>query len=652
MPAWGAKNAAARRLTALVLLASGALAALPASTIGASAAPGLLSVSIGDGGGTTGSPGITVPAGNQTVGVKAPSSASVSASPDLGISIGGKPVIEIGVTIPETPITPPIKVPEVEVSVGGGSSSEPQLVGVSVEGQPLIQVPAPKAPSLPVETPTTPNVPTVPETTSGAGGKVVTNAPNASSTSTESASGSPAAGGSVDQPSLERPGNESGDSTASRSSGATRSGRRTSAASSTVGPSASTPGNETTGSVGHVGQDAAFSTSKQSNNLLTVLGRNLPLPVPDWSKPIILLLLLVAAFFAARLWLASRRTRRLEVERTELLRDVDAMQEALVPEAPSHLGGLAISVAYRPAEGPAAGGDFYDVFRTTDGKVAIILGDVAGHGIGSLKHAALTHYTLRAYVQAGLEPRAALALAGRALADPSGELLATVVVGVYDSEQSAFTYALAGHPPPLLTGTPAKDSITICSSPPIGWTVPTGRRQRTISLPGGAQVCFFSDGLIEARCAGTQGHDTLLGRERLADLLAALGPKPAASNLLGLVRKAATATPDDMAACILTSEASVDIADVDTEELEVDHGTLASGSVRELLEASGVDDANSAATIQRAASIATAHETAIVRIEHFRDGTARASAEQPHQTDVAEEIAQQADAPSPHRLTV
>ena len=163
----------------------------------------------------------------------------------------------------------------------------------------------------------------------------------------------------------------------------------------------------------------------------------------------------------------------------------------------------------------------------------------------------------------------------------------------------------------------------------------------------------LSDGLIEARCAGT-GRDTLLGRKRLADLLAALGPKPAASNLLGLVRKAATATPDDMAACILTSEASVDVADVDVEELEVDHGTLASGSVRELLEASGVDDESSAATIQRAAAIATDCQTAIVRIEHLHGGIVKASAQRPHQTDAAEDITQQAGAAavSPHRLAV
>jgi hypothetical protein len=636
-------------MAVLVLLVASALGVLPAAAFGAGVGLPGLSLSVGGEGSVL--PGLTVAVGGQgrTSPTPATPAPPAAAKPDLTISVGGKPVIGIGVTVPETPLTPPIKVPEVEVSVAGGSSSEP-LVGVNVEGKPVVQVPAPKLPSAPVETP--PVTETV-ETKV----KEVVNAPNeaASARREEGASESAASTGAVKEAPPEG-GAVAGSGEATRPvrrGSPDGGGKHDPTSATTQPPTTATPSGEATGASGHIGQDAAFTASKSSNNPLTVLGRSLPLPlpVPDWSKPIILLLLLIAAFFAVRLWLASRRARRLEAERTELLRDVNVMQEALVPEAPSMLGGLAISVAYRPAEGPAAGGDFYDVFRTADGKVAVILGDVAGHGIGSLKHAALTHFTLRAYVQAGLEPRAALALAGRALADPSGELLATVAIGVYDSEQSTFTYALAGHPPPLLSGTPAKDSITICSSPPIGWTVPTGRRQRTISLPGGAQVCFFSDGLIEARCADA-GRDTLLGRKRLADLLAALGPKPAASNLLGLVRKAATATPDDMAACILTSEASVDVADVDVEELEVDHGRLASGSVRELLEASGVDDESSAATIQRAAAIAADYQTALVRIEQLHGGIVKASAHRPHQTDATEDISQQADAVSPHRLAV
>jgi hypothetical protein len=353
------------------------------------------------------------------------------------------------------------------------------------------------------------------------------------------------------------------------------------------------------------------ATAHASNNPLDTIGRHIPLPipVPDWSKPIIVALLLLAIWFGVRSRLAALRARRLEGQRVTLLRDLGVMQTALVPEVPARLGGLAASVAYRPAEGPAAGGDFYDLFAPEQGKVAVILGDVTGHGHEALTHAALTRYTLRAYIQAGLEPRAALALAGRVLADPAGERFATVAVGVYDQRGGQLTYALAGHPPPILRGFQAHEPSTICSSPPIGWGVPTGRRQSTISLPAGAEVCFFSDGLIEARCA-----DGLLGRERLSEILDGLGPRPLAADLLERVRASALATPDDMAACILGSQTTSRSDCTQLEDLEVDARALAGVQVQRFLQAYQVPAPEIAQTIKLASEIAAAFKTALIHI--------------------------------------
>lgn len=349
-----------------------------------------------------------------------------------------------------------------------------------------------------------------------------------------------------------------------------------------------------------------------SSNPLEKLGGQIPLPipVPDWSKPIIIALLLLAAWFGIRSRFAALRARRLERQRTMLLADVGAMQAALVPKVPARLGGLAVSVAYRPAEGPAAGGDFYDVFVPAPGKVAIMLGDVAGHGHDALTQAALTRYTLRAYLQAGLEPRAALALAGRVLVDPLGERFATVAVGIYDTPSSKLTYALAGHPPPILGGFEAPEPLTVCSSPPIGWGVPTGNRQTTISLPGGAAACFFSDGLIEARSAGE-----LLGRERLRGILADLCPNPEAADLLERVRAAAEGAPDDMVACVISPETAVSGVGTHVEELQADGQALARMDVQRFLEGCRVPAPEITRTIELARSIADASGSALLRIE-------------------------------------
>jgi stage II sporulation SpoE-like protein len=356
----------------------------------------------------------------------------------------------------------------------------------------------------------------------------------------------------------------------------------------------------------------ARPTVRGSSNLLERFGSHIPLPipVPDWSKPIIVALLLLAIWFGVRSRLAVLRAGRLERQRARLLSDLGAVQAALVPEVPAQLAGLAVSVAYRPAEGPAAGGDFYDLFALAAGKVAIVLGDVAGHGRQALTHAALTRYTLRAYLQAGLEPRAALALAGQVLIDRSGVRFATVAVGIYDSDARTLTYSLAGHPPPIMLGFRSREPLTVCSSPPVGWGRPTGLRQTTLSLPPGAEACFFSDGLIEARRTGE-----LLGRERLGEILAGLGPRPQASELLERVRGVAEGAPDDMVACILSPESSAAVECIHVEELEATRVALGHVGVQRFLEQCELGPVEISRTIELASAIAARSGTAVLRVE-------------------------------------
>ena len=353
-----------------------------------------------------------------------------------------------------------------------------------------------------------------------------------------------------------------------------------------------------------------------SSNPLDVIGRNIPvpLPVPDWSKPIILLLALLAIGFALRSRRAGVRARRLEAQRAGLLEDVDAMQATLVPAIPERVGALRVSVAYRPADGPAAGGDFYDVIELEQGNVAVILGDVAGHGREALERAALMRYTLRAYIQTGLEPRAALALAGSVLADASAARFATIVVALYDSSSATLKYASAAHPAPISLGFRQPEPLTVCCSPPVGWDVPTGRRQTTIPLTPGTGMCFFSDGLIEARTA----HG-LLGREGLAEIIAELEAPADAPALLDRVRAGALATPDDMLACIIAPAAAVAPVGrrAHIEELEVDLESVDEARIEPFLIACGVPEARIAVAVTGARRLAEASGTALLRVERL-----------------------------------
>jgi hypothetical protein len=306
--------------------------------------------------------------------------------------------------------------------------------------------------------------------------------------------------------------------------------------------------------------------------------------VPLAVRLLIGMLFGLALALGVRSRLAALRARRLEHQRGQLLEDVGLLQAALLPVAPERLGPVGTSVAYRPADGPAAGGDFYDVFALEDGHLAVILGDVSGHGRQALPHTALVRFTLRAYLEAGLSPRMALQTAGAVLERQLGGSFATVVVATYHPRERVLVYACAGHPPPLVIGSRSIAPITACSAPPVGAGMRTGTRQTTVSIPGGAQVCFYTDGVTEARIGAE-----LFGSERLARALSGLGPRASAPALLERVAQETDTRVDDMAACLLRIEGGTAPPVVLSEELELDSEETSGERARALLLACGLD---------------------------------------------------------------
>jgi hypothetical protein len=356
-----------------------------------------------------------------------------------------------------------------------------------------------------------------------------------------------------------------------------------------------------------------------------------PLPV----RFLLGLLLSLSLALGTRSWLAALRARRLERQRGELLEDVGLLQAALLPVTPPRLGVVGASAAYRPADGPGAGGDFYDVFLLGDGRVAVILGDISGHGRQALPHTALVRFTLRAYLEAGLSPRVAVQTAESVLERQLGGSFATVVVATYDSDERSLVYACAGHPPPLVIGSPSVGStesgrsagsvgsggpvgplglgsiapITVCAAPPIGAGMRTGSRQTTVAVPGGAQVCFFTDGVTEARTGGE-----LFGAGRLTRALAGLGPAANASQLLECVAEATDIRSDDMAACVLNIAGDPVAPKVLLEELELDRETPSNRRAEQLLLACGVPRGEIPELIGNARHAAGQAGTAIVEL--------------------------------------
>jgi hypothetical protein len=195
-----------------------------------------------------------------------------------------------------------------------------------------------------------------------------------------------------------------------------------------------------------------------------------------------------------------------------------------------------------------------------------------------------------------------------------GDSFATVVLATYHPRDRTLVYACAGHPPPLVVGAESIEPITICSAPPIGAGRPTGTRQTVLSLPGESRVCFYTDGVLDARVGGQ-----LFGVRRLKLALAGLGPDATASSLLDRVAEESDQRPDDMAACLLRVEGDRSAPSVRVEELELDRREAERDRAGRLLLARGLD-AGEVEHIIRSARNAVARDGAVVLELHLGEG--------------------------------
>jgi len=318
--------------------------------------------------------------------------------------------------------------------------------------------------------------------------------------------------------------------------------------------------------------------------------------IPPWIKLTLAGLAALVLLLGSYTVLAAARTRRLERQRRKLMEDIGLLQAALLPAVPGRLGALLTTVAYRPADGPAAGGDFYDAFALSDGRVGLLLGDISGHGRQALAKTTLVRFTVRAHLEAGLSPREALSISGRSLDGRLSDDFSTVIAAIHDPVNSTLTYASAGHPAPLVIGPPAHEPVTASSAPPIGVGFPTGQRQTVLPMPEGSTVAVFSDGLIESRIDGET-----LGRDRLGEWLAELGPEATAKELLDLVVQRADRVPDDLAAVVLHAPPGASAPAARIEQLKLDVLDVEGPELEGFLKASGVSRADRAIASRRVA---------------------------------------------------
>jgi len=313
-------------------------------------------------------------------------------------------------------------------------------------------------------------------------------------------------------------------------------------------PSASTPGNKPAGGRDVEAPkkaddaDGVFQVVPIVFNALSETVAFVPAAV-KWALGVLaaLALALFAIAFAR-----DRKARTLGRERVTLIADIEALESAVSPALPEALGGLALSVTSSPATGPVTGGDFHDAFRLSQDRVAVLVGDVAGSGRKVLSDGQLVRHAVRAYLEAGLDPRAAIAMTGAVVEEREEPLFASVLVAVHDRRTGTLTFASAGHEPPVFVSEHGAALPPVSGwSPPLGAGLETGRRQTAIPLPEGTAVCMLTDGVTEARDEGER-----IGISRVIKWLSALGPGAMSSDVVARLRSDAQ-PDDDVTVCTL-----------------------------------------------------------------------------------------------------
>jgi serine phosphatase RsbU (regulator of sigma subunit) len=193
----------------------------------------------------------------------------------------------------------------------------------------------------------------------------------------------------------------------------------------------------------------------------------------------------------------------------------DMMQRSLLPSSVPELNALELGDAYESSAHVDVGGDVYDFMELADGRLAVTLGDVTGHGIEAAADMAMAKFVFRSLAREHPEPGDFLKSANEVVVGEiaTGKFI-TLVYMLIDGGKGEVAAAGAGHPPPRIIG--ADGSVTGLEARGLVLGIEPGQHYDEVraTLDVGGAVVLYTDGVIEAR------HDSeLYGVERLDAVL-------------------------------------------------------------------------------------------------------------------------------------
>jgi serine phosphatase RsbU (regulator of sigma subunit) len=189
------------------------------------------------------------------------------------------------------------------------------------------------------------------------------------------------------------------------------------------------------------------------------------------------------------------------------------IQDSFLPAELPTVPGWQLVATLKPARQTA--GDFYDFIPLPNGRLGIVVADVADKGIGAALFMALSRTLIRTYaVEHHARPDFVMRVANnRILMDAEATLFVTVFYGVLDPLTGRLTYCNAGHNPPYLFKTPNHGTVQKLTRTGIPLGVLRGQTwgQESIQMNPGDVLLLYTDGVVEAQ----NENNSFFGEKRL-----------------------------------------------------------------------------------------------------------------------------------------
>ncbi|GAB6902897.1 SpoIIE family protein phosphatase [Kineosporia succinea] len=227
--------------------------------------------------------------------------------------------------------------------------------------------------------------------------------------------------------------------------------------------------------------------------------------------------------------------RRYERDAVNIVEDLhDSLQPASLPR----VADVDLEVRYVPAPDGRFAGDWWDCFELPGGRLALVVGDVTGHGSTVTATMTQLRTALRAYLLEGAPPAETLARLDSLAHLVFRPILATVVLALYDPATGAVEVARAGHPHPVSS---VRGPVVVPARPPVGLGVEVPAGSWSGELQPGETLVLYSDGLSEDRRSSPEE-----GIARIAARVAEAAADPPATMADRLVADAPEPRTDDL----------------------------------------------------------------------------------------------------------